>query len=152
MTGFLQRPLPGLRGWLSLQQQPVQTKGMVTQQQQICKVKEMIIYSQLCAWFNTEGKQFIKSCDQYSVTDFTGTSHTGFHKQHESVNRVPKSGRGSVTLSIKLGSMDSRSVAPCQTTAKNATFITAEVAELLSKEVIVETQLSTDSRGGWTRS
>ena len=80
---------------------------MVTQQQQICQAKLTVSYVH---GFNTCGKQFIKSCDLYLVTDPTGTSHTGPHKQHEPVNRVPKSGWASVTLYIKLGSVDLRSV------------------------------------------
>ena len=39
----------GRGGWFPLQQQPIQTKGMATQQQQICQAKEMTINSQLCA-------------------------------------------------------------------------------------------------------
>ena len=71
------------------------------QQQQICQVKEMTINSQLCAPFNTCGKSFIKSCDQYSVTGITSTSYTGSHKQQAPVNKMPKSGWAGVTLPNK---------------------------------------------------
>ena len=125
----------------------------------------MTINSQLCARFNTSSKSFIKSCDQYSVTGFTSTSHTSSYKQHKPVNKMPKSGRASVTLSAKLGSADSGSVGSAnrgwlptkldkysipdphqiQTTTENASLIAAEVAELLFKVAVVETRLSPDS-------
>ena len=72
----------------------------------------MTINSQLCARFTCCSKSFIKSCDKYSTGGFTSTSHTGSHKQHEPVNRMPKSGWASVTLPAKLGSVDSRSMGP----------------------------------------
>ena len=69
----------------------------------------MTINSQLCAQYNTCDKS-IKFCDQYSVTGFTNTSHTGSYKQHEPVNKLLKRGWQSVTLQTKLGSADSGSV------------------------------------------
>ena len=63
-----------------------------------------------CARFILCAKSFIKCCDQYSVTGFTSTSHTGSHKQHEPVNKLPKIRWASVTLPTKLGSVDSKSV------------------------------------------
>ena len=69
----------------------------------------MTINTQLCTRFIT-CESVIKPCDQYSVTGFSSTSHTGSYKQHEPVNKVYKRGWASVTLPTKLGSADSGSM------------------------------------------
>ena len=110
LTGLSEGPLPkvpGLRGWLPLQQRPVQAKGLAIQQQQIChETEKMTINTQLCTRLVT-CESVIKPCDQYSVTGFPSTSHIGSYKQHEPVNKVYKRGWTSVTLPTKLGSADS---------------------------------------------
>lgn len=135
--------------------------GAWQQSQERAPTKEMTRQHTDCS--SMYSTKFIKNCFMYYCIKHTGALHTGFNQHNEPVNKLPKIGWASGILPTKLVLTQDQWVlrtmagyhlelteAPTQVRPphqlkclpESRSQITLEVQELLTKELVVETQAS----------